>query len=77
MVLLVVKNVLINSIVLCKGCSKNGTSACERDLTNPVVPKGFINLLQQIQTLKDSTSSDDSDSNGGQSGNTLPNVNLL
>ena len=77
MVLLVVKNVLINSIVLCKGCSKNGTSACERDLTKPVVHKGFINLLQQIQNLKESTSSDDSDSNGGLSGNTLPNVNLL
>ena len=52
-----------------KGCCKNGTSTCERDLTKPVVHKGFINLLQQIQNLKESTSSDDSDSNSG--------VNLL
>ena len=69
MVLLVVKNVLINSIVVSKGCCKNGTSTCERDLTKPVVHKAFINLLQQIQILKESTSSDDSDSNSG--------VNLL
>ena len=69
MVLLVVKNVLINSIVVSKGCCKNGTSTCERDLTKPVVHKGFINLLQQIQNLKESTSSDVSDSNSG--------VNLL
>lgn len=77
MVFLVVKNVLINNIVVCKGCSKNVTSACERDLTKPAVHKGFINLLQQIQNLKESTPSVDSDSNGAQSGNTLSNVNIL
>ena len=49
---------------------------CERGLTKPVVLKGFDKLLQQIQNLKDSTSSDDSDSGGAQSEDTLPNVNL-
>ena len=35
---------------------------CERGLTKTVVLKGFDKLLQQIRNLKDSTSSDDSDS---------------
>ena len=50
---------------------------CERGLTKTVVLKGFDNLLHQIRNLKDSTSSDDSDSDGAQSDDTLPNVNLL
>ena len=49
---------------------------CERGLTKTVVVKGFDKLLHQIQNLKDSTSSGDSDSGGAQSDDTLPNVNL-
>ena len=51
---------------------------CERDLTKTVVLKGFDKLLHQIQNLKDSTTSDvsDSDSGDAQSDDTLPNVNL-
>ena len=49
---------------------------CERGLTKTVVLKGFDKLLHQIRNLKDGTSSDDSDSGGAQSDDTLPNVNL-
>ena len=49
---------------------------CERGLTKTVVLKGFDKLLQQIRNLKESASSDDCDSGGAQSDNTLPNVNL-
>ena len=68
---------LINGIVVYKGCSKNAPTGCERDLTKTVVFKVFINLIQQIRNLKESTPSDDSDGSFAQSDNTLPNVNLL
>ena len=48
----------------------------ERGLTKTVVLKGFDKLPQEIRNLKDSTSSDGSDSGGAQSDHTLPNVNL-
>ena len=41
-----------------------------------VVLKGFDKLLQQKRNLKESTSSDDSDSGGAQSDDTFLNVNL-
>ena len=76
-VLSVVENVLMNGILVYRSCSENAPSADVKEaLTKPVVLKGFDKLLQQIQNLKDSTSSDDSDSGGAQSEDALPNVNL-
>ena len=49
---------------------------CGRDLTKTVAVKSFDKLIQKIQNLKGSTSSDDSDSGGAQSNDTLPNVKL-
>ena len=49
---------------------------CERGLTKTVVLKGFDKLLHQIRNLKDSMTSDESDSGGAQFDDTLPNVNL-
>ena len=49
---------------------------CERGVTKSVVLKGFHKILHQNWNLKDSTSSDDSDSGVAQSEDTLPNVNL-
>ena len=78
-----------NSLIGCKKCVNKWYSRiqglqqkcpkcrCERDLTKTVVLKGFDKLLHQIRNLKDSMSSDDSDSGGAQSKDTLPNFNLL
>ena len=77
-----------NSFIGCQKCGNEWYSGiqgvqqkfpkcrCERGLTKTVVLKGFDKLLHQIRNLKDSTSSDDSDSGGAQSDDTLPNVNL-
>ena len=77
-----------NSLIGCQKCvnewyggiqglqQKCPKCRCERGLTKTVVLKGFDKLLHQIRNLKDSTSSDDSDSGGAQSDDTLPNVNL-
>ena len=77
-----------NSLIGCQKCVNEWYSGiqglqlkcpkcrCERGLTKAVALKGFGKLLQQIRNLKDSRSSDDSDSGGTQSENTLPNVNF-
>ena len=77
-----------NSLIGCQKCvnewyggiqglqQKCPKCRCERGLTKTVVAKGFDKLLHQMQNLKDSTSSDDSDSGGAQSDDTLPNVNV-
>ena len=63
-----------NSLVGFQKCGNEGYSGiqwfqqkclkcrCERGVTRTAVFKGFDKLLQQIRNLKDSTSSDDSDS---------------
>ena len=77
-----------NSLIGCQKCVNEWYSGiqglqlkcpkcrCERGLTKAVALKCFDKLLQQIRNLKDSRSSDDSDSGGTQSDNTLPNVNF-
>ena len=77
-----------NSLIGCQKCvnewyggiqglqQKCPKCRCERGLTKTVVLKGFDKLLHQIRNLKDSMTSDESDSGGAQFDDTLPNVNL-
>ena len=78
-----------NSFIGCQKCVNEWYSSiqglqqkcpkclCERGLTKTVVLKVFDNLLQEIRNLKESTSSDNSDSGGAPSDDALPNVNFV
>ena len=71
-----------NSLIGCQKCvnewyggiqglqQKCPKCRCERGLTKTVVIKDFEKILHQIRNLKDSTTSDDSDSGGAQSDHT-------